>query len=67
MITVDELIAGWVEENQEEHTGSDVFNHEHDENCAELIFFINDDSDDEYDPDEEDDLFNINIIELNVL
>jgi hypothetical protein len=52
-----------VEENQEEQTGFDVFNQEHDENCAESIFFINDDSDDEYDSDEEDDLFNINIIE----
>ena len=63
MITVDEVIAGLVEENQEEQTGFDVFNQEHDENCAESIFFINDDSDDEYDSDEEDDLFNINIIE----
>jgi hypothetical protein len=64
-ITVDEVIAGLVEENQEEQTGSDVFNHEHDENFAESIFFINDDSDDDYDyySDEEDDLFNINIIE----
>ena len=30
-ITVDEEIAGLVEENQEEQTGSDLFNHEHDE------------------------------------
>ena len=43
MITVDEVIAGLVEENQEEQTGFDVFNQEHDENCAESIFFINDD------------------------
>ena len=32
-ITVDEVIAGLVEEQ----TGSDVFNHEHDEHCAESI------------------------------
>lgn len=62
-ITVDEVIAGLVEENQEEQNGSDVFNHEHDENCGETLFFINDDSDEEYYSDDEDDLLNIAIID----
>ena len=44
-ITVDEVIAGLVEEElDDELEGSDVFGHEHDENC-ETLFFINDDSD----------------------
>ena len=62
-ITVDEVIAGLVEENQEEQNGSDVFNHEHDENCGETLFFINDDSDEEYYSDDDDDLLNMAIID----
>ena len=51
-ITVDEVIAGLVEEElDDELEGSDVFGHEHDENC-ETLFFINDDSD-QFDSDEE--------------
>ena len=50
-ITVDDVIAGIVD-GEDELEGSEVFAaHEHDENC-ETLYFINDDSDD----DDEDDL-----------